>query len=176
MNSATVLETERLILRGFREEDLDPFAAFYADEESARFVGGIHDRPGAWRRMAMFIGHWALRGFGFWALEEKATGAFAGYCGLWAPEGWPENEIGWGLVSAFRGRGYVTEAARCARDHAYRELGWMTLISFVDPRNNPSARVAERLGAQREGLFDLGGNMVDVWRHPHPANLTLLRT
>lgn len=162
------LETERLVLRAWRQADYGPFAAFYADEESARHVGGVCDGIAAWRRMASYAGHWQLRGYGFFALEDKASGGYAGYCGLWFPEGWPEPEIGWGLMPAFRGRGYVTEAARRVRDHAYRDLGWTTLISTVDPDNHASARVAQRLGARRDGTFELRGEVMDIWRHPGP--------
>ncbi|MGJ3263778.1 MAG: GNAT family N-acetyltransferase [Salinarimonas sp.] len=165
------LETERLVLRAWREADFEPFAAFYADAESARHVGGVDDRIGAWRRMASYAGHWQLRGYGFWALEETASGSFVGYCGLWFPEGWPEPEIGWGLMPAFRGRGYVIEAARRVRDHAYRDLGWTTLISSIDPDNHASARVAQRLGARRDGTFDLRGEVMGIWRHPGPDAL-----
>jgi len=172
MSLVRVLETERLRLRAFREDDLDGFAAFWADEESARFVGGVCGRDDAWRRMAMFMGHWALRGFGFWALEEKASGAFAGYCGLFEPEGWPARELGWSLVRASRGRGYATEAAGRAREPAYRDLGWTTLVSFINPDNHPSIRIAEQLGARREGPIELRGKMTVLWRHPGPADLS----
>lgn len=165
------LETERLVLRAWREADFEPFAAFYADEESARHVGGVSDRIASWRRLAGYAGHWQLRGYGFWALEEKATGAFAGYCGLWYPEGWPEPEVGWGLMPAFRGRGLASEAAIRSRAHAYDDLGWTTLISSIDPDNHASARVAERLGAVRDGYFLLRGERLDIWRHPSPAAL-----
>jgi RimJ/RimL family protein N-acetyltransferase len=126
--------------------------------------------------MAMFMGHWTLRGFGLWALEEKASGAFVGYCGHFEPEGWPEHELGWSLVRDRQGRGYATEAARRAREHAYGDLGWTTLVSFIDPENHPSAKVAERLGAWREGQFELRGKTVDVWRHPGPADVTIHTT
>jgi RimJ/RimL family protein N-acetyltransferase len=172
MSLAPILETERLRLRAFREDDLDALAAFWADEESARFAGGACGRDDAWRRMVMFIGHWTLRRFGFWALEEKASGTFAGYCGLFEPEGWPEPELGWSLLRTSRGRGLATEAARRARDYAYHDLGWTTLISFINPHNHPSIRVAERLGARREGPFELRGKMTDLWRHPGPADLS----
>lgn len=166
-----VLETERLLMRPWREADFEPFSAFYADEESARHVGGVDDRIGAWRRLASYAGHWQLRGYGFWALDDKDTKAFVGYCGLWFPEGRPEPEVGWGLMPASRGRGYVTEAARRARAYAYAELGWTTLISAVAPDNHASARVAQRLGAWRDGTFDFRGETIDVWRHPSPDAL-----
>ncbi len=161
-----VLETERLVMRGWSERDLEPFAAFWADEEAARFVGGACGREDAWRRLAGMAGHWTLRGYGLWALEDKATGAFAGWCGLWMPEGWPEPELGWSLVPALHGRGYATEAALRARRHAYDDLGWSTLISFIDPENLPSQRVAARLGARLEGSMMLRGSEAGIYRHP----------
>ena len=80
--------------------------------------------------MATYLGHWALRGYGNWAIEEKASGALVGYSGLWNPEGWPEPEMMWGLAADAHGRGYATEAARRARAFAYRDLGWTTLIEL----------------------------------------------
>jgi RimJ/RimL family protein N-acetyltransferase len=166
-----VIETARLRLRGWRESDLDSFAAFWADAQTAYFVGGAKSREESWRALAMQLGHWSLRGYGLFALEEKASGAFAGWCGPYAPEGWPEPEIGWALAKPFHGRGYATEAARAARDFAYASLGWSTAISLIDPDNRPSLRVAERLGARRCGAFHLRGVDVDVYRHPGPQSL-----
>ena len=100
---------------GWREEDLDPFADFCASEATARFIGGPCSREDAWRRIAIQIGHWALRGYGSWVLEEKASGDWVGYSGLWRPDGWPEPEIMWGLAADAQGRGYATEAAQRAR-------------------------------------------------------------
>ena len=76
------LQTERLILRQWREEDFEPFADFYGDEEMARYVGGPCSREQAWRRMAAEIGHWTLRGYGYWAVEEKETREFVGGVGV----------------------------------------------------------------------------------------------
>jgi RimJ/RimL family protein N-acetyltransferase len=166
-----VLESERLRLRGWREEDLDPFATFVANEATARFVGGTGNRQNAWRRMAMFLGHWTLRGYGPWVIEAKANGRWIGYSGLWNPEGWPEPEVLWGVAADSHGQGYATEAARRGREFAYRELGWATLASFIDPRNAPSIRVAQRLGAARERNVELGDNPVALYRHPGPGTL-----
>lgn len=162
------LETERLHLRQWRDEDIGPFANFCASEATARFVGGACGRDDAWRRMAMFLGHWSLRGYGNWVIEEKAGGAFAGYCGLWNPLGWPEPEVMWALCAEFQGRGYATEAARAARDLAYRELGWTTAVSYIAPQNLPSQRVAARLGASLERSIELRGSAAGVYRHPCP--------
>ena len=107
--------------------------------------------------MALGLGHWLLRGFGNWALEEKSTGVFVGWCGLWFPEGFPEPEVGWGLMRDKHGRGYATEAAMRARAYAYETLGWKTAISLIGRDNHRSIRVAERLGATlRASLTSVG--------------------
>jgi len=166
-----VLETERLRLRGWREGDLSAFAEFWADDATARFVGGTSNREGAWRIMAMYLGHWVLRGYGLWALQDKISGQWAGWCGPWNPEGWPEREIGWALARAFHGRGYATEAALRARDFAYRDLGWPTAVSYIAAENGASQRVAARLGATFECTGELRGKPVGVYRHPAPGAL-----
>ena len=79
------LETERLILREWREDDFEPFAAIYADEAQARYIGGVETRDNAWRRMAAIIGHWRLRGYGLWVVAPKETGGFVGWAGCWNP-------------------------------------------------------------------------------------------
>jgi RimJ/RimL family protein N-acetyltransferase len=165
---APTLETERLRLRAWRNDDLDAFAAFTSDREATRFVGGTFSRGDTWRRIAMFLGHWQLRGFGNWAIEERASGAFVGYGGLWKPEGWPEPEVMWGLLPTFHGRGYATEAATRARTFAFQDLRWPTAVSYIVAENLPSRRVAERLGATHDGTIELKGTAVDVWRHPSP--------
>ncbi|MDX2205518.1 MAG: GNAT family N-acetyltransferase [Hyphomicrobiaceae bacterium] len=162
------LMTKRLILRPFREGDLDAVAAFYANEATARFVGGVCSRDDAWRRMASMLGHWTLRGYGPWAIEERRTSLFVGYTGLWKPEGWPEPELIWGLAAGAHGKGYATEAAETARRYAYETIGWRTLASFIRPQNVPSQRVAARLGAVVDGQFELRGFPIDVHRHPGP--------
>lgn len=163
------LETERLFLRALRAEDIDDEAAFFASERS-RFVGGPLERAQVWRAVAAMIGHWALRGFGFWGLEEKATGRYLGRVGLWEPEGWPGREIGWTLMEAGEGRGFAREAALAARAHAYDTLGWTTAISLIAAGNTRSEALATRLGArfEREYLHPLHGAM-NIWRHPGAA-------
>ena len=175
MNAPARLDTARLHLRRWAEEDVDPFAALFADD-SARFIGGRCAADEAWRRMACFVGHWALRGYGFWALEEKASGRFVGFCGLWYPHGWPEREVGWSLVPAARGRGFATEAATAARAVAYGHLNWKTVVNYIAPHNDPSRRVAERLGAERGSMIKLRGQDAYVYRHPRPETLGFEQT
>ena len=83
------LETERLRLRPWCRDDIAPYTAFYEDAENAKYVGGQRDSDQAWRSLALMIGHWHLNGFGYFAVEEKATGSFVGCIGLWRSAGWP---------------------------------------------------------------------------------------
>lgn len=97
------IETERMVLRPFRDDDLDAYAAMSADPEVTRYLSGdgaTMSREDAWRSMAMLAGHWTLRGYGTWAAELKATGELAGRVGLHNPEGWPGLEVGWAFARA----------------------------------------------------------------------------
>lgn len=165
------IETERLRLRAWREEDFPAMARFYADPSTATYVGGVMTADDAWRRMATYVGHWLLRGYGPWALELKDGGHFAGYSGLWNPHGWPEREINWGLLPEFQGRGLVVEAARRVRAFAYEQLGWPTVVSCIALENTKSRRVAERLGCRLDRTTENRGWTVGVFRHPSPAEL-----
>ncbi len=161
------LQTERLLLRQWQPKDFDRYAAYYADEDLARYVGGSCDRAQAWRRWAAEIGHWTLRGYGFWAVEEKQGGSLAGCVGLWFPEGWPELELGYWLMPDAQGKGYATEACLESRRYAYEVLGAKTLVSYIHPDNKPSKRVAERLGAHFEETIELMNHGPHcVYRHP----------
>jgi len=142
------IETERLVLRPFAEADLDRFATMYADAEVMRHVGDGRPlgRAAVWRTMALFVGHWELRGYGQWALAEKATGDVIGRAGLWNPEGWPGLEVGWLLDRARWGHGFATEAARASLDYAFDVVGADRVISVIAHANLRSIRVAERIG------------------------------
>ena len=125
-----------------------------------------------WRTLASMVGHWAFRGYGFWALEDKATGTYLGRTGLWFPHGWKEREIGWTLMPAAWGHGFATEAALAARTHAYDVLGWDTAISQIAPENEASKSVARRLGASYETVYeDPKWGPVEIWRHLSPADI-----
>jgi len=159
--------TDRLLLREMNHADFDAFAAVHGDSEHARFIGGACDRNQAWRRFAAMLGHWTLRGFGMWAIEEWATGTFAGCAGLWYPEGWDEVELGYWLTPEMTGKGYATEAAVAARKYAAQTLGHRRLASYIHPDNAASVAVAERLGAAPDGMLkggDLDGHI--IYRHP----------
>jgi RimJ/RimL family protein N-acetyltransferase len=159
------LETERLRLRMFRESDFDAYARICADPDVMRYLGEgkALTRAEAWRQMAMIVGHWQLRGFGLWAVEERQTGALVGRIGLFRPEGWPGLECGWMLAREYWGKGYATEAARRSLEYAFGTLGQSHVISLIRPDNAASIRVAERLGERREGHTTLFGHEVDIY-------------
>ena len=159
------LRTERLVLRMFREEDLEEYAAMAADPEVVRHLGDGRplSRADAWRQMAMIVGHWQLRGYGMWAVEESGTGRLAGRIGFFNPEGWPGFELGWTLRREFWGRGYATEGARRALEYGFTELGRDHVISLIRPANLASVRVAERLGERLEGTVELLGSEALVY-------------
>jgi len=162
------VETERLVLRGWREEDLEAHAAMSADPEVVRYLGAVQDRAQSWRGMALHAGHWALRGYGNWAVERKADGVLLGRVGLWDPEGWPGLELGWKLARHAWGQGYATEAARAAMGWAWSELRAPRLISLIRPENLRSARVAERLGMRPLREAVLLGERVEVFGIERP--------
>jgi RimJ/RimL family protein N-acetyltransferase len=144
----TCLETDRLRLRLFREADLDAYAEICADPQVMRYIGTGQpfSRAEAWRSMAAILGHWQLRGYGLWAVEEKASGALIGRIGCWYPEGWPDFEIGWMLRPNSWGKGFAVEAARASIKYAFEQLGRTQIISLIQPENQRSIQVAERLG------------------------------
>jgi RimJ/RimL family protein N-acetyltransferase len=164
------LETERLIMRMWREDDFEAYAELCADPEVMRYLGGkTFDRTEAWRSMAMFIGHWQLRGYGHWAVEEKDSGRFAGRLGFLNPAGWPGFEIGWTFKREFWGKGYATEGGRRALEYAFKELDKQHVISLIHPENRPSIRVAERLGETLEGTAKVMGIDVLVYGVDRPS-------
>ena len=159
------LETERLLLRAFRGADWEAYAAMCADPEVMKFLGtGVTlGRDDAWRSMAGILGHWRLLGYGMFAVELKATGDLLGRVGYLDPPGWPGFELGWVLGRPYWGKGYATEAAKVARDHAFGPLGKERLISLIRPGNAPSIRVAERLGERLAGEVELLGSKALVY-------------
>jgi RimJ/RimL family protein N-acetyltransferase len=165
------LTTDRLLLRPFRDEDLDTYAEICADPEVMRYLGDgkVLSRAEAWRQMAFIVGHWQLKGFGLWAVEEKATGALIGRAGLLHPEGWPGFEVGWTLGRQWWGKGYATEAARTALRYAFEKLDRDHVISLIRPENHPSIRVAERLGERLEGEVEFFGSRALIYGLDRPG-------
>jgi len=169
------LDCPRVSLRLFRESDLDAYAEMCGDADVMRFLGDGHTltRAEAWRNMALLLGHWQLRGYGLWAVEERATGLLAGRVGCWQPEGWPGLEIGWALRRRFWGRGYATEAALATLNYAFHTLKQAHVISLIDPNNSPSIAVALRLGMRMEGHTQIVDHPVLVYGIDSPSRVPL---
>lgn len=159
------LETQRLILRAFCEADLDAYAEMSADPEVMRYIGNGQTIPRfeAWRSMAAMLGHWQLRGYGMWAVEERQSRVMIGRVGCWQPEGWPGFEIGWTLRRAYWGCGYATEAGAVAMAYAFDKLQQSHVISLIRPENSASRRVAEKLGEKLEGMTEIFGKELVIY-------------
>jgi RimJ/RimL family protein N-acetyltransferase len=158
------LETPRLLLRQFREDDLDAWARITSDPEVMRYVGGSPlSREEAWRSLGYLLGHWKIRGFGLWAAEEKKTGALVGRIGLYQPEGWPGLEVGWLVERARWGEGFASEGGAASLAHAFLALGAQRVISVVEPPNAASIRVAEKLGERFCERRQLQGKHVSIY-------------
>jgi RimJ/RimL family protein N-acetyltransferase len=166
MAAEVTLQTDRLTLRMLREADLDAYAEMCADPEVMRYIGDGQPlaRPMAWRNLAMMVGHWSLRGYGLWGVEERSSGVLVGRIGCWNPEGWPGFEVGWMLRRAFWGRGYATEAAGAALQFAFTRLGQPQVISLIHPENAASIRVAGRLGERLVESTEVIGRPALVYR------------
>lgn len=148
-----VLRTDRLVLRAHRADDIVACAAMWADPLVTRYIGG---KPSTlretWLRMLRYSGLWALLGFGYWAVEEKATGAFVGDVGFadfkrdFVPsiEGIPE--LGWVLAPHAHGKGFATEAVRAALLWADEHLEQPRTVCIITPENAASIHVAEKCG------------------------------
>lgn len=153
------IQTPRLLLRSFCDTDIEPYAAMCGDPEVMRYLGdrAILSREDAWRQIAMLVGHWSLRGFGSWAVEERATGNFLGRVGLHYPEGWPDREVNWALARQYWGKSFGFEAAQAALAHAFNSLHWERATSLIDSKNQRSIRLAERLGERFEKDVEVRG-------------------
>jgi RimJ/RimL family protein N-acetyltransferase len=164
------LETKRLILRGPKASDADAFVAAYA-EDRMKFAGGPKGTRDAWDFFGTEIGHWVMRGYGMFVMTSKDSDTPMGIVGHWHPKTWPEREVGWVLFSdAHEGKGHVTEAARACVDYAWRVLKWDTIVSYIDPQNARSIRVADRLGASMDPDAPQPKPQTPclVYRHPKP--------
>ena len=140
-----VLETDRLRLRAPKLEDFEHWAAFFASERS-RFERGPMDRQAGYRTWASDAGLWVLRGYGPFGVEDRETGAYLGEVGIYEPDGYPEPEVGWFVVPEAEGRGIAAEAAQAVMRWARESFGWDRLINIIDPKNDRSIALGQRLG------------------------------
>ena len=163
-----LLESDRINIRELEAEDVDCHIDMMLDPKTAQFLtpdAKPRTRPEEWRAAASLIGHWAIRGFGFFTVIEKDSGAWVGRVGPWMPEGWPGLECGWSIKSEHWGKGYAPEAAIAA-------IGWTfdrfpdleRIISVIDPDNANSQGVAKKVGEEKSNeIFEFWGHRLDVW-------------
>ncbi len=162
------IETERLILRPFGPEDVEDHIAMMQDKKTAEFLttDGVPRPYGdEWRFAACYVGHWAIRGYGFFTVVEKETGDWIGRVGPWQPGGWPGLECGWSIVSSRWGKGYAPEAAIAAIRWTFEKFPDLArIISVIDPDNVNSQAVARKIGEEKtDEVFEFWGHRLDVW-------------
>lgn len=153
MPTAPVLETKRLVLRGHAREDLDDAVAMWSHPAVAQFIGGHPlDAEQVWTRLLRYVGHWALLGFGYWVVREKATQRFVGEVGFGdfrradLPELHGVPEAGWAITPRAQGRGYATEAVTAAQHWLEQVHGAARTVCMIAPENTASLRVAHKCG------------------------------
>lgn len=166
--SAPTLSTERLILRAHDLGDFHRLVGLYRTERS-RHIGGPLAEKAVWRDFMNAVGHWPILGFGAWGVDLKATGECVGQVAVSRPAEYPEPELGWLLFEGQEGKGYAFEAAARAKRFAFEEAGIDRLVSYIDPQNLRSIRLAERLGGRRDsGAPTPGGEPCLVYRYTLP--------
>jgi RimJ/RimL family protein N-acetyltransferase len=161
-----LLETSRLVLRMFREEDWKDLHKYYFDELCMKYTFGRALTEGeSWRAMASLAGHWHLRRYGSYALESKTDHRVLGIAGLDYPIDWPEPEIQWGLCREHWGKGYASEAVRAVKKMAAQYLPDLSLISLIHPDNANSVNLAKAVGAYFEKEYYFRDGMWSIYRH-----------
>ena len=141
------IETERLRLRQFTEDDLKPMATLNSIHEVTQYMGyGVIGLEETWQQVATILGHWQMRGYGPYAVDDKATGGFIGRIGPWYPIDWPDFEVGWMLHPDYWGRGLATEGAKAALDTVFENTDRARVCAVIHHDNAASIRVAEKLG------------------------------
>ena len=162
-----VIETERLLLRCHRADDLAACASMWADPDVTRYLGRDPlTAEEVWARLLRYVGHWALLGFGFWAVEEKESGSFVGDLGFMDfkrdldPSLEDVPEIGWILASQAHGKGYATEAVRAAVAWGESRFRSARTACIIHPENFASINVAEKCGYQEKLLTAYKGHPV----------------
>ena len=162
-----VIETERLVLRPPILEDFDAWARFYEDGDALKYIGGAQVRSVAWRTFTAAAGGWMLQGYALFSVLEKSSGRWIGRVGPHYPEGWPGTEVGWAIDRSVWGKGYAHEAASASIDFAFDTLGWTEVIHCIDPANQASRKLAERLGSTilRQAMMPppVTSGEIDVW-------------
>lgn len=154
----TELQTPRLILREWTDDDLEPFAVINSDPRVMEFLPALLTREQSDEMAGRIRTHFAERGFGLWAVEILGGPKFIGFVGLSVPRFeahfTPCVEVGWRLAAEHWGHGYAPEAARAALDYGFTELALKEIVSITVPHNLKSRRVMEKIGLRHEPTGD----------------------
>lgn len=142
------IQTERLTLRAPVNTDFPVYRDFYADADASAAYGGPLPAHLAFRKLAADLGHWQLRGYGMWSVEEKTSGEMVGGAGLVWPEGWPRPELTWWIIPSARRKGYALEASRAVIAYAYEDLQWAQVETHMNDENEAARNLAQKLGGQ----------------------------
>lgn len=159
------LRTPRCILRAPVLADAPDWISIMVPDAEGH-LGGPHDPAAAFTEFAAYVGNWLLRGHGLWTVTDHA-GQVLGFVVVGMEPGDRVPELGWLFLPQARGQGLAAEAAAAARDHALRVFGLTDLVSYIDPTNEASRRLAARLGARRDGTIAdaASGAVAEVWVH-----------
>lgn len=168
------LETARLVLRAPVIEDFEPYRAILMSPRAVYMVDEPLTRRETWLDFAQVLSTWLLRGHGLWTITHKQSGAVLGFTLIGFEEGDREPELGWFLTEEAEGCGYAFEAAGAVRDWGLSRLELPALVSYIDPPNTRSIRLAERLGAWHDAAASAELSVeqeadVHVYRHWPPA-------
>lgn len=162
------LRTERLEIRPFAARDVEAHVDMMMDERAAAFLsptGKPRSRAEEWRAAACYLGHWHIRGFGFFSVIDPQTDEWLGRVGPWMPEGWPGLECGWSICPDHWGKGYAPEAAVATIKWTFEKFPDLPrIISVIDPSNANSQAVAKKIGEEKTGeVFPFHDFSLDVW-------------
>jgi len=168
----TELSTDRLHLRPFQAGDFDAHAAICGDASVMQYIrDGALSRVEAWWQMARYMGHWQLRGYGLWAVLERASNTLVGHLGFLNPEGGIGFELGWALARSHWGKGYAYEGVQAAIGYGFTVLDQPQILCVIRPENSRSITLAERLGASFQREINESGRRLLVYGFQRPTSV-----
>jgi len=162
------IETERLNLRQFRDDDWQDLHHYYSDENATKYTVGRRFTEGdTWRALCSMLGHWTLRKYGPYAIEEKSSSRVIGIVGFWYPNDWPSPEIKWALAPKYWGKGFAKEAAKAVQRVGRQYMPDISLISLIHSENHASKKLAVALGSAFDREIEFRNATFEIYRHPN---------
>jgi len=162
------IETERLNLRQFRDDDWRDLHHYYSDKGATKYtVGRSFTEGDTWRALCSMLGHWTLRKYGPYAIEEKCSSRVIGIAGFWYPNDWPSPEIKWALAPKYWGKGLAKEAAKAVQQVGRLHMPDTPLISLIHSENHASKRLAVALGSTFDREIKFRNAIFEIYKHPN---------